>query len=66
MTSTMRAWKKANRCIRENRHTAAVYWLSQTKIILESPAPPRRRGDELNTIYILAALVVALAVWVSA
>ena len=66
MTRTMRAWKKANHCIRENRHTGAVYWLNQTKTILESSPPPRRRGDELNTIYILAALLLVFAVWVSA
>jgi hypothetical protein len=63
VTRTMRAWRKANACVRSGQHEKAIYWLSQTRAILDGGPPRPRRLDGMDTGYMLGALVVVVALW---
>jgi len=61
MTRTMRAWRKANTCIRSGQHRKAIYWLFQTQEILEGGLPPRK--EDWASTYVLIAIVGLLIIW---
>jgi hypothetical protein len=64
MTRTMRAWRRANACVRKGNHAKALYWLARTQAILDSTPPRRKRLDGMDTGYMLVALVVLISLWV--
>jgi hypothetical protein len=64
MTRTMRAWRKANVCIRCGNHRKAIYWLSRTQEILNGD-PPRRRREGTGTTYLLSGLAILFLLWIA-
>jgi len=61
MTRTMRAWRKANTCIRSGQHRKAIDWLFRTQEILEGGLPPRK--EDWASTYVLIAIVGLLIIW---
>jgi hypothetical protein len=57
MTRMMRAWCKANACVRSGQHEKAIHWLLQTQEILEAGPPPRSRLKGVDAGYMLGALL---------
>jgi hypothetical protein len=64
MTRTMRAWRRANACVRDGNHANAVYWLTRTQAILDGARPRRKHSDGMDTGYLITAVVVMLAFWI--
>jgi hypothetical protein len=52
--------------VRSGQHAKAIKWLSRTVEILDGEPPRRRRFDSVDASYILGALVVLVALWVTA
>jgi hypothetical protein len=63
MTRMTCAWRMANAYMRSGEHAKAIYWLSRTLAILDNERPRRRRLE--GTDYLLAALLIAVVVWIA-
>jgi len=59
----MRAWQKANACIRSGQHDKAIYWLSRTQELLDSEPRRPMRADAIEASYMLGGLAVLIVVW---
>jgi hypothetical protein len=46
-------------------HDKAIYWLSRTQAILDGDRPHRRRLEDIDTGYMLGALIVVVVLWVA-
>jgi hypothetical protein len=65
MTKAKRAWCKGNAYVRSGQHAKAIYWLSRTQAILDGKPSPRRRLNDIDAGYLLAALLVLVLLFVS-
>jgi hypothetical protein len=63
MTKTMRAWRKANACVRSGRHGEAIYWLSRTLEILDAGPPKPSRFKRLDAGYVIGAVFLLALLW---
>jgi hypothetical protein len=68
VTKTMRAWRKANACVRSGQHAKAIYWLNRTQAILDGERSRWQRLDDRAVGYVLGAigfLVLLVLLWVA-
>jgi hypothetical protein len=63
MTRTMRAWRKANACVRSGNHDKAIFWLCRTVEILESGPPKPSRLKRIDAGYMIAAVFFLVLLW---
>jgi hypothetical protein len=64
----MRAWRKANACVRSRQHAKAIYWLNRTQAILDGERSRWQRLDDRAVGYVLGAigfLVLLVLLWVA-
>jgi hypothetical protein len=64
----MRAWRKANACVRSGQHAKAIYWLNRTQAILDGEQSRWQRLDDRGVGYVLGAigfLVLLVLLWVA-
>ena len=63
MTTTMRAWKKANAYVRSGRHEKAIYWLSRVQEILDAGPPVPSCFKAVDAGYMVSAAFLLALLW---